>query len=393
MRTRGRAARAATLPVLASALALGLGACGADVGASVPHDAAAHDGAVAEGGVGSEALALPWPAHELGPAPFPADNPPSQAKRLLGRTLFYDPILSVDRATACVTCHSEIWGLGDQLPRSVGVDGIGRIGPGRTGPHMTRRNAQALWNLAYRKQFFWDGRAASLEEQVFFPIKSADELGRDPAEVIADIAKIPEYVRLFREAFPEANPPVTESTFSKAIATFVRAYVSDRATYDQYLAGDSRALSDADLRGAGLFAELGCHDCHVPPRFESDRYEARNVPNPEGIEDQGRYEITKKPADRGRFRVPTLRNARETGPYFHNGSVDAFEDAVAHEVEQQLALMKHRKLSASELDDLNGFLRRALSDTSHEQYPPDSVPSGLEIPLDGDRFLRGSSGM
>jgi cytochrome c peroxidase len=335
---------------------------------------------------------LPWPAVALPSAPFPEDNPPSEEKRLLGRALFYDPLLSSDRATACVTCHSEIWGLGDQLQRSVGIGGVGRIGPGRTGPHLTRRNSQPLWNLAYRTSMFWDGRAASLEEQVFFPVANPDELARDPDALIADLAAIPAYVARFRAAFPGAEPAVSRDTFAKALASFMRAYVSDRATYDQYLAGDARALDARDLRGLALFAELRCHDCHVPPRFDSDRFENRHVPKLEGNADDGRFEQTGDERDRDAYRVPTLRNARETGPYFHNGTIARFEDAIQHEVDEQLSLTGHAALSEEQMNDLTNFLRRALSDTSRNQFPPDSVPSGLAIPSDGDRFLRGSDG-
>lgn len=369
---------AVTLGHVTALAALGLiASCGP---AEIESDAGPADGA---------AIDLPWPLETLGPPPYPEANPPSEAKRLLGRALFYDPVLSSDRATACVTCHSEIWGLGDQLPRSVGIGGVGAIGPGRVGPHRTRRNSQPLWNLAYREQFFWDGRVDSLEAQVFAPLESPEELARDPDELIAELSQIEAYVKLFREAFPEREPPVSRETFSEALAVFVRAYVSDRAPYDQYLKGDPRALSEQDQRGMWLFAELRCHDCHVPPRFDSDVYANRHVPNPEQIADEGRYEVTSAPEDRGAFRVPTLRNARGTGPFFHNGSVASFEDAVRHEVNEQVALGVRGPLSPDEFEDLMKFLRRSLADTSREQHPPNTVPSGLPIPLDGDRLLRG----
>ncbi len=314
---------------------------------------------------------------------------PTEAKRLLGRFLFYDPLLSSDRATACVTCHSEIWGLGDQLVRAVGVDGTGAIGPGRVGPNTTRRNAQPLWNLAYRSEFFWDGRSDSLEDQARFPFDAREELNRPIDEVVTDLASNATYLDLFRQAFPEANPPVTAATLVQALASFVRAYVSDRSPYDRYLAGDFHALSEQDLRGVALFAELACHTCHVPPRFDSDRYANRKVPNPEGIMDHGRFEVTGEEEDREAFRVPTLRNARETGPFFHNGAVRTFEQAVQHEVELQVASGLRGSLSAEESSDLLAFLRRALADVSREQHPPKSVPSGIPLPLDGDRLLRG----
>jgi cytochrome c peroxidase len=309
------------------------------------------------------APALPWAFALLGPAPHPADNLPSEEKRLLGRALFYDPVLSSDRATACVTCHSEIWGLGDQLPRSVGI--------------------------AYKERLFWDGRVSSLEEQALMPLQSPVELARDTDELIAELREIAAYEALFRAAFPGEEQPITTPNLARALATFVRAYVSDRSPYDQYLRGDPLALDAADLRGMALFAELGCAECHTPPRFESERYADRHVPALESVEDDGRFEASGWQRDRGLFRVPTLRNARETGPFFHNGAVASFEEAVRHELREQAALGVPAELSASELDDLISFLRGALADTSREQHPPQEVPSGLPLPLDGDRLLRG----
>jgi cytochrome c peroxidase len=333
---------------------------------------------------------LPWQAQPLTAAAEPADNPSSPAKRLLGRALFYDPLLSADRATACVTCHSELWGLGDQLARSVGVGGRGAIGPGREGPHMTRRNAPALWNLSQRSAFFWDGRADSLEAQIFFPLENQDELARDPDALIAELAANSGYAELFQAAFPDVAQPISRDTLAKALASFMRGYVSDRAPYDQFLAGDELALDAADRKGLDLFAELDCQSCHVPPRFESDSYADRAVPNPEAIADDGRGELPEHARERGRFRVPTLRNVRETGPYFHNGAVASLEEAVQHEVDRQLERTARAQLTAAEMRDLVGFLRRALTDTTREQHPPSSLPSGLTPPLDNERILRGS---
>jgi cytochrome c peroxidase len=332
---------------------------------------------------------LPWVAEAMPAAPYPADNPPSEAKRLLGRALFYDPVTSGDRATACVTCHSEIWGLGDQLPRSVGVEGRGAIGPGRVGPNMTRRNSPALWNAAHKERLFWDGRAATLEEQAIMPMQAADELARDPAELVAELRTLAAYEASFRAAFPDDEEPITLDNVARALATFVRAYQSDRAPYDQYLRGDLLALDEADRRGMQLFAELDCSGCHVPPRFESEQYADRAIAGSSELADEGRAEATGKAADRGLFRVPTLRNVRETGPFFHDGSVARLEDAVRHEVALQVAAGLRGPLDEAEHADLLGFIRRALVDTSREQHPPKSVPSGLPIPLDGDRLLRG----
>lgn len=334
-------------------------------------------------------LRLPWPATAMPVLQEPSDNPSSEEKRVLGRLLFYDPILSSDRKTACVTCHSEVWGLGDQLPRSVGVDGKGPIGPGRIGPKMTRRNSPALWNVGYRETLFWDGRVGSLEEQAIKPLEEPEELARDPEEAVREIAAIPEYEALFAAAFPGEMPAVSVPHLAQALAVFVRAFVADRTPYDRYLAGDLLALSEHDQKGMALFAELGCASCHVPPRFDSDLYADRHVPNPEGIVDEGRLEHSGLVEDRMAFRVPTLRNLRFSPPYFHNGAVETFEQAIDHELAEQVKSGQGRMLDAQERALLIGFLRRALVDISREQYRPESVPSGLAIPPDGDRLARG----
>ncbi len=365
---------------------LGCDAIGNASGGQAPD---ATDAAAPTGDDAQVELVLPWARSLLPVPPEPRDNPSTEAKRSLGRLLFYDPVLSSDRATACVTCHSEVWGLGDQLPRSVGIEGKGPIGPGRSGPHMTRRNSPALWNAAYRAQLFWDGRVSSLEEQALKPLESAEELARSPDEAVAELASIAEYERLFRAAFPGSAKAVTTQHLAQSLAVFVRGFVSDRAPYDQYLRGDKLALNASDVRGMQLFAEVGCADCHVPPGFDSERYADRHVPNPEQIVDDGRFEHTSDEADRFAFHVPTLRNLRFSPPYFHNGGIETFEAAVAHELNEQVANGQGRALSAAETADLLGFLRRALVDISREQYRPDTVPSGLSIPADGDRLVRG----
>lgn len=326
---------------------------------------------------------LPW-AREPLPAPAaPTDNPTTAAKVELGRLLFYDPILSRDHATACATCHSEIWGMGDGMPVSVGVDGVGPTGPGRDGPHKTRRNAQTLWNAAHRERLFWDGRAASLEDQALEPIITPDELGRATLdEALEEIAAIDAYRARFAEAFP--GEPFGAVVLGKALASFQRTIVADRGPYDRYAAGDAGALSPDAQRGMFLFAEAGCAGCHTPPRFESERYADRAI----GGDDPGRFEVTGDPADAGRFRVPTLRNVRETGPYFHDGSVATLGEAVAHEVEVAVLRGESRPLDEEEIAAIETFLRKGLIDRAGEPHRPKEVPSGLAVPLDGFRIPR-----
>ena len=152
-----------------------------------------------------------------GPSPWPLavfPGPPDSMQGVpeerieLGRMLFYDPILSVDYETACATCHSELWGMGDGLPRGIGNGaGLG-AGPRRDGPNRLRRNSPSIYNLAWRQSFLWDGRVETLEEQAIMPIVDRLELGSDVNAVVADLAAVPAYVELFAKAFPE-EPEVT----------------------------------------------------------------------------------------------------------------------------------------------------------------------------------------
>ncbi len=324
---------------------------------------------------------IPWPYR---PFPEQGAEAPSAEAVAAGRLLFYDPILSGDRATACVTCHSEKWGLGDGLATSIGLGGEGAIGPGRTGPTSTERNAPTLWNVAYRGVLFWDGRSPSLEEQALEPMRSPIELGLDPEEAAARVAAIPAYVDLLRAAFPEEADPVTPSTLARALAALQRTFITRRAPYDQYVRGDAGALDEETQLGMNLFAESGCAGCHAPPLFASDLYAMRGVDS----DDEGRARVTEDDRDHGAFRVPTLRNVRDTEPYFHDGSILTLQEAVAHEVAVQVAAGASRPLDEAEIAAIVRFVKKALQDTSESPERPASVPSGLPIPEDGFRIPR-----
>jgi cytochrome c peroxidase len=306
------------------------------------------------------------------------------ARAELGRLLFYDPILSGDGEVACATCHSEHWGMGDGLPLAIGVGAGLLVGPGRSGGAVGRRNAPTLWNVAARNELFWDGRARTLEEQALSPFDNERELALPVQDALAAIAAVPEYTALFGAAFEAASSPITERTLAAALAAFQRTLVSDYAPYDAYLAGDDGALSQTMREGLGLLSELECDSCHEPPLFQSDRYATRlEVAD----EDLGRYEVSGEHADRGAFRVPPLRNARDTAPYFHDGSVATLREAVAIEVDNQIAA-GHRRLSEVELDALTELIAKGLRDLSHNPDRPERVPSGLPIPRDGFRIPR-----
>jgi len=317
-----------------------------------------------------------WPPPS---GPMPADDPQVARQAAVGRLLFYDPILSADGETACATCHSEIWGMGDGLPRSIGLFGGTLAGPGRDGPNVLARNAPSLWNVAFRQELFWDGRVASLEELALVPLQAPDELGLAPLEAARRISQIPEYVTLFGAAFPAEPEPISPTTLARALAAFQRMLVSDRALWDAWMDGDPRAMTPEMQRGWEVFRDAGCDGCHVPPTFMSARFLRRDPTS----QDPGREAVSGAPQDRGAFRVPSLRNARETGPYFHDGSAPTLEAAIRREL-----AVDGVALADADVDALARFLGRALIDRSREPDRPEVVPSGLPVPEDGFRIPR-----
>ncbi|HRE89628.1 MAG TPA: cytochrome c peroxidase [Myxococcota bacterium] len=300
----------------------------------------------------------------------------------LGRLLFYDPILGSDGETACATCHSEIWGLSDGLKTSIGVGGGTLTGPGRTGTAVGPRNAQSLWDVAFRERLFWDGREDSLEDQALFPMHSPIELNKSPEAAVADISKIETYVALFEEAFgpplPGETGPVTVGRLQVALAELQRTFIADRTSYDRWVDGDDGAMTPEMVRGMTVLFESGCTTCHTPPLFSSETFYARH-----GSDDPGLMAVTRLESDRGRFRTPSLRNIRMTEPYFHDGSVLTLREAIALELERDGVT-----LSTEDIDHLEAFLGRGLVDRSREPFRPKTVPSGLPVPIDGFRVVR-----
>jgi len=319
---------------------------------------------------------MPWAYSALTSPAEPIDNPSTAAKIDLGRLLFHDPLLSGDRATACVTCHSQYWGMGDGLSFGIGVGGTGPSGIGRTGPIATRRNVPSLWNVAHRTALFWDGRVSSLERQIEVPLFDDRELGAKPDTIVHDIADNPTYRAGFAAAFPD-SPAVSQENLTRAIASFVRTIVTSDAPYDRYARGDDKALSGVEIQGLFLFNELGCAFCHLPPMFGADRFDA--VALPHFSDDLGRFEVTGDERDRFAFRVPQLRNLRETGPYFHDGHAPTMPQAL----EEMVVATGSRAVSERELGALAEFVGKGLMDKSHDPERPLSVPSGLPVPADG----------
>lgn len=232
--------------------------------------------------------------------PVPEDNPLTTERGERGRELFFDMRLSRDRTIACASCHDPERAFTDGRPVAIGV--FNRVG---------RRSAPALVNRGYGRSFFWDGRAATLEEQVLQPIQ-------DPNEMDMTLAEVSDRVGL----------PAEE--VARSLATFVRSLLSGNSPFDRFINGDGGALSAEQQAGLQVFRGKGnCTACHVGPTFTDERFHNTGVAWRDGrLLDEGRFEVTRRPEDRGAFKTPTLREIARTAPYMHDGSLGTLIDVV-----------------------------------------------------------------
>jgi len=252
----------------------------------------------------------------LPPLPVPADNPMTPEKIALGKLLYFDTRLSKDNTISCATCHDPKKGWAEETATSTGIkDQVGG------------RNSPTVINSAYTPVQFWDGRAASLEEQALGPIENPIEMGHNLDEVVEQLSKIPGYQEGFQKAF---GTGVTKDGIAKAIASFERTVLSGNSAYDKMVINKDRtALTEAQTRGMNLFGEAGCVTCHAPPLFTNNRYYNAGVGMDKPKPDEGRKDVTDRKSDLGKFRVPMLRDIAHTAPYFHDGSVKTLAGAVA----------------------------------------------------------------
>jgi len=246
----------------------------------------------------------------------PQTNPTTNSGSTLGRVLFYDKRLSANNTTSCSSCHQAEHGFSDPKRFSTGFAG------GSTG-----RNSMGLTNARYylRQNFFWDERAATLEDQVLQPIQNSTEMGMTLTELVTKIQAEPYYATLFTNAF--GTPTVTSDRISKALAQFVRSIVSGSSKYDQGVTTGFTNFTASENRGRGLFGAAGCAACHG-----SDNFVPGNLIFNNGLEnpyvDKGLGGITGLTSDEGFFKVPSLRNIELTAPYMHDGRFATLEQVV-----------------------------------------------------------------
>lgn len=327
---------------------------------------------------------------EFPPLVEPEENPSTPEKVELGHLLFFDPVLSAENDISCATCHHPDLGLSDGRATSMGAGGRG-VGVARADGETMARNAPSLYEVAYVRDLFWDGRVQGLEAQAETPLTLATEMHADLDETVAELLAIDEYQTLFAAAFPEAVEPVSYENVARALAAFQRTLIAHDSPFDRYAAGDPTALTPAQRRGFALFRSgaTGCYKCHAAPTFTNGEFAITGVPNAEGAwdEDAGRAAVTGDEAERGAFRAPSLRNVALSAPYMHNGVFATLEEVLAFyaagggqglglEVPNQSYLVHSFDLSEQEQQDLVSFLY-ALTDESAMPAIPASVPSGL----------------
>jgi cytochrome c peroxidase len=306
-------------------------------------------------------------------APSPADNPTTPDKVALGKMLYFDPRLSSTGTVSCFSCHNVMEGGDDHRPTSIGVHG--QVGG---------RNAPTVWNSAFNSAQFWDGRAATLEDQAKGPPVNPIEMGMsDLAATAKRISQIPGYQPYFVRVFGKGDT-ITMDNIAKAIAAYERTLITPNSAYDRYVLGDKKALSAKQVRGMETFAQIGCVACHSGPNFNGP-----NLPQGTGFyqkmpifadnvyvatyqlaNDTGRMQVTKDPADKNLWRVQTLRSLVYTAPYMHNGSVKSLDEAVRVMAKSQL----NRDLDNQQVGDIVAFLE-SLTGEFPEQLMPRLPPT------------------
>jgi len=286
---------------------------------------------------------------EAAPPPAPPGNPLTADKIALGARLFADVRLSGNGRRSCASCHRPEQGFTDGRRRARGLSG-----------ESLRRNTQALWNLAWSKHYFWDGRAPSLEAQVRMPVEAADEMGGDWTTILRRLEADVGLVAQFRAAFA-TEPPISQATVVAGLATYVRSLVAPPTRFDAWVEGDGKALRPAEVRGFRLFTgKAACVLCHVGWRFTDDRFHDIGLPG----RDAGRGAVPGGTPGLMAFKTPGLRELARTAPYMHDGSLPTLAAVLAHYAGGFVArpalatnINRELRLGPRERSDLIAFLR------------------------------------
>jgi len=311
-------------------------------------------------------VALLWPQRQLSPSNIPLlDRPPitpphsreafqplppvpalSPEKVALGERLFFDKRLSKDNSIACASCHDFSRGGSDGMRVALG---IGQ----QSGPI----NTPTVFNAALNFVQFWDGRAATLEEQAAGPVHNPLEMGSSWPEVIAKLRSDSGYQQSFAQLYPQQG--ISGDSIVDAIATYERTLITTGSRFDRFLRGDTAALNGLEQGGYRRFLDYGCASCHQGVLLGGNMYQRFGVMGDYFADrkfsaaDLGHFNVTGREEDRHVFKVPSLRNVAVTPPYFHDGSVFSLEEAVIVMGRYQLG----RELSGPDVTAISTFLR------------------------------------
>ena len=289
--------------------------------------------------------------------PHPEDNAPTPQRVELGKKLFFDPRLSGDGNMSCATCHSPLLGWSDGLPTAKGVKSM-----------VLDRASPTVINTGFNSLQMWDGRKASLEAQAMGPMEATVEMNMDTQKLFTWLNANAGYRALFNQAYP--GKPIDADSLSKAIASFERTVVSNSSPFDQWVAGKADALTPDQVKGFAVFIDPkkgSCSSCHSGPNFTDNSFHNLGLAsfgkeNP----DMGRYAQKPVASMKGAFKTPTVREAANTAPYFHDGSAKTLEDLVELYVKGGVVTsnlsrnMKPLTLSKDEVGQLVSFMN-ALS--------------------------------
>jgi cytochrome c peroxidase len=292
--------------------------------------------------------------------PNPGGNLPTPAKIALGKRIFEDPEVSATGTIACASCHDPKLAFSDGEPKGKGVTG-----------RRLARHTPSLWNVAWSPLLFWDGRAASLESQIRFPVEHPDEMGSSLENAVDRFQRHDSYARAFAEAFPRTEPLISPRTIAQALAAYERTLVSPPTPFDRWVAGDAGALTPSELSGFATFTGKGrCITCHTGFVFTDYGFYDVGLAGTDPGTDKGRGAEIGLPAADYAFKAPTLRELAWTAPYMHDGSIATLDDVVRHYESGGVArptrskdLPEHLTLTDKERADLVAFLESLSSET------------------------------
>ena len=330
-----------------------------------------------------EPFLLKYPSNFGGRFEIPANNLTTKEGVALGRKLFYEKKLSANGQQSCESCHKQKLAFTDGKAFSEGGD-----------RSLTARSSMSLANLLWVRNFFWDGRAKSLEEQAIFPLTDAHEMGQSMKVSVARLQNTSVYPVMFKHAF--GSDSIVPEMIVMAISQFERTLISADSPYDQYLAGKYKPTQQ-ELNGMALFMDgpapekktrgANCGHCHGGPKTFKELFHNNGLDSVS--KDQGRQKFTGLSDDHGRFRVPTLRNIALTAPYMHDGRFTTLEQVLDHyneHIKESPTLSSFLKnvsnepdgksllLTKTEKTDIVSFLHM-LTDTAFVNNPDFSNPN------------------